>query len=475
MPAKLTEEDFYTRAVEKHKDRYDYSNVVWVSANSHVDIICRVHGVFSQKAQSHLQGQGCRKCAYNERELERASPENWYRQALEFMDKLHKDKPQIHFDLLSFRGSKRKIQYHCNIHNEGGYVNAAAVLKSLGCPKCSNEKSIHNDEDFCREKHAKFFKEFLVKAELLHGDKYDYSKSEYVCSRTKMLIKCKSDGTEFTQRPSAHLQGQGCPKCGYIAAGINTTKDQEVYKKSLQDPSIDKTLDLVSYAGMHKNCSFWCNIHNKETVITGSAAVLRDIICNSCKREDRLAKSNERFITEAVKRHGDKFDYSLCIGKYKTNRTSLKIRCTVHDKVFTTTANRHLVGAGGCPECARMMYGRWSPKVLLKNKEYFENEPCVLYFIKMWNDTGSWHKIGISKNLNSRLGQIASESGCNVELLHTFESNTMSCSKIEHKLQNKYKQFRFTSDIYFGGYTECFMFEDTHIKDIINFLNKTPS
>ena len=64
--------------------------------------------------------------------------------------------------------------------------------------------------------------EFISKARLVHGDKYDYSKVEYVNSRVKVCIICPTHG-EFYQFPSAHLYGYGCLKCpkNYRRIGIN--------------------------------------------------------------------------------------------------------------------------------------------------------------------------------------------------------------------------------------------------------------
>lgn len=54
--------------------------------------------------------------------------------------------------------------------------------------------------------------DFLKKAKQVHGDKYDYSKVEYVNSKTKICIICPIHG-EFWQRPNDHLNGHGCPNC----------------------------------------------------------------------------------------------------------------------------------------------------------------------------------------------------------------------------------------------------------------------
>ena len=53
-------------------------------------------------------------------------------------------------------------------------------------------------------------KDFINKANLIHNNKYDYSKVEYVNSKTKVCIICPKHG-EFWQTPRSHLIGQGCP------------------------------------------------------------------------------------------------------------------------------------------------------------------------------------------------------------------------------------------------------------------------
>lgn len=54
--------------------------------------------------------------------------------------------------------------------------------------------------------------DFIQKANVVHGDKYDYSKVVFKCVDEKVCIICPIHG-EFWQTPSAHLRGQGCPQC----------------------------------------------------------------------------------------------------------------------------------------------------------------------------------------------------------------------------------------------------------------------
>lgn len=55
---------FIRKALRKHGDRYEYSNVIYIKSSKKVEIICRVEGheSFWQKANSHLNGSGCPIC-----------------------------------------------------------------------------------------------------------------------------------------------------------------------------------------------------------------------------------------------------------------------------------------------------------------------------------------------------------------------------------------------------------------------------
>lgn len=58
--------------------------------------------------------------------------------------------------------------------------------------------------------------QFIAEAKSVHGDKYDYSKTEYLRNRDNVLIICPLHG-EFWQSPKSHLNGHGCPKCYFCS------------------------------------------------------------------------------------------------------------------------------------------------------------------------------------------------------------------------------------------------------------------
>lgn len=56
-------DSFVVKAIKKHGDRYDYSLVDYIDSQTKVKIICKEHGVFEQQPSAHLTGQHCNKCA----------------------------------------------------------------------------------------------------------------------------------------------------------------------------------------------------------------------------------------------------------------------------------------------------------------------------------------------------------------------------------------------------------------------------
>lgn len=84
------------------------------------------------------------------------------------------------------------------------YMTPSNHLQGQCCPKCKYETLSAN---FSLGK-----EEFIEIARQVHGDKYDYSKVEYINNHTDICIICPKHG-EFWQRPINHINGNGCPKC----------------------------------------------------------------------------------------------------------------------------------------------------------------------------------------------------------------------------------------------------------------------
>ena len=122
-------------------------------------------------------------------------------QFIERARKIHGNK--YDYSKTEYVNAENKVCIICPEHGEF-WQRPANHLSGKGCPVCGEIK---------RKAGAKLTTEqFIEKAKKIHGDKYDYSKVNYVGTTTKVCIICPEHG-EFWQKPYAHLNGHGCPGC----------------------------------------------------------------------------------------------------------------------------------------------------------------------------------------------------------------------------------------------------------------------
>ena len=185
----LTTEEFIERAKSVHGDKYDYSKTVYKKSTEKVCIICPIHGEFWQTPKIHLNGFGCSKCSHKHS----YTTMEW----IELAKKVHGDK--YDYTKVEYKNAFKKVCIICPKHGEF-WQTPNGHLNGDGCPKCFLDKQRKTTE------------EFIEKARQIHGNMYDYSKTNYINSRTKVCIICPTHG-EFWQIPSSHLNGRGCPVC----------------------------------------------------------------------------------------------------------------------------------------------------------------------------------------------------------------------------------------------------------------------
>ncbi len=187
-------QSFIEKAHKIHGDKYDYSKVEYHGTDIPVTIICPIHGEFQQRPSDHLKGWGCSKCSGKYK----PTTEEWVEKA----KKIH---PEFDYSKVIYKDNKTPVTIICKKHDEEFTVIPNNFLKGkINCPKCRAEYK-HN-------LYTKTTEQFIEDARKVHGDKYNYSKVEYIDKETPVIIICPIHG-EFKQRPSVHLSGWGCKKC----------------------------------------------------------------------------------------------------------------------------------------------------------------------------------------------------------------------------------------------------------------------
>lgn len=179
---------FIERSKLVHGDRYDYTKSIYTRSTNKIEIVCKKHGSFWQKASHHMNGIGCPICGGR-------SPyttESYICKAKE----VHGDK--YNYSLVVYSRHKDKIQIICPVHGVFNQI-AGDHLQGKGCSRCARNVRLTTEE-------------FILRAKQVHGDKYTYSNTVYISGHNKVTITCPKHG-DFTIDPQHFLKGIGCSSC----------------------------------------------------------------------------------------------------------------------------------------------------------------------------------------------------------------------------------------------------------------------
>jgi len=192
-------DEFLQKAQDVHGDRYNYSNVVMNGVDRPVAIICSQHGEFLQTPWNHYGARnGCPECGrMKSADCRRFTQEDFINRA----NVVHEFK--YDYSMVIYINSQTYVTIICKLHGEFQQV-PASHLQGVGCRQCGVVTAI--------DKQRLTVEEFIERAQKIHGDRYDYTETIWVDSKTHVSIRCKEHGT-FMQDPNNHLNGFGCKKC----------------------------------------------------------------------------------------------------------------------------------------------------------------------------------------------------------------------------------------------------------------------
>lgn len=158
------------------------------------------------------------------------------------------------YSLTDYSGVSKKVKIICPKH--GSFIKIARDhLNGQGCTQCSKE-SKYNTIRLGN-------KEYIKRAKVIHGGKYDYSKVEYKTLKDYIKIICPTHG-EFEQRADVHLKGEGCKKCYLIKRGDDsrlTIEDVVIKFKEIHGDKYDYS--KVEYSSYKSNITIICPIHGE--------------------------------------------------------------------------------------------------------------------------------------------------------------------------------------------------------------------
>jgi len=191
-------------------------------------------------------------------------------------------------------------------------------------------------------------KEIIEKFTEIHGDKYGYDKIKYVNRYTHVKIKRKKHKEYFKQKPSRHIMGRGCPKCGIEKSANSQRKPQEQWEREVNKKHKNfYDYSLVKYVNDSGKVKIICPEHG---IFEQSAGEHKGHGCQKCgyiTMANIYRKPQEQWEQESNDKHKNFYDYSLV--KYVNDSGKVKIICPEHG-IFEQAAGNHIRGQG-CPTC----------------------------------------------------------------------------------------------------------------------------
>jgi hypothetical protein len=200
-----SQEQFIKDAIGIHGNKYNYSKVKYIKGQIKVEIICNMHNfTFLQSPEGHLSGKGCKKCAVETSAKKQSkTKEEFIKQA----SSIHDNK--YDYSMVNYINKRTEIIIICKAGHKTLTTPYRHLSTKLGCDICKQSQIKENLQ-----------KNFIEQAEIIHGDKYDYSQVNYINNHTNVTIICKKFGHTFKQLPKTHIYSQGgctlcllCPSC----------------------------------------------------------------------------------------------------------------------------------------------------------------------------------------------------------------------------------------------------------------------
>jgi hypothetical protein len=333
---RYTIKEFIEKANRKHGDKYDYSESIYTRNEDMITIRCKDHGYFTQNANSHLQGNGCKECSKHKLG---DSLRMTLDQFIEKAKARHGDK--YDYTKVVYSNSSTDVIIGCPIHGDFKQ-RPANHFNSDGCAKCS--KLVISEE------YKKYtYGEFINESKKLNADRYNYDLSidtdKKIYATDKFNITCKIHGI-FNQQVNLHIAGANCPRCVAIEKNdMNRYTTEEFIRLATEIHGNKYDYSTTKYINTMTKVEIICKKCKKPfSQIPNSH--LRGSGCGFCNKGIR---NHFEFIEKAQSIHGDKYDYTKT--KYISSADKVIITCALTKRDFYQLPTNHLKIDRGCPCC----------------------------------------------------------------------------------------------------------------------------
>ena len=150
---RCTLDEFIAKAVKKHQDRYDYSDVNYINNSTKISIKCKACNTqLSMTPHDHTSGRGCRNCYVKSLFLD---TETFIKKSVQRHGLLYDYSESV------YTSSMDKIKIKCS-NGHTFFQRACSHISGDGCRQCADESQVGQKREF-----------FVGKRTILYYVKFD--------------------------------------------------------------------------------------------------------------------------------------------------------------------------------------------------------------------------------------------------------------------------------------------------------------
>ena len=197
--------------------------------------------------------------------------------------------------------------------------------------------------------------EFIERA--MRAAKRPVDLSLYVYSGTtkSSTAMCPIHGP-FKVKAGTLLRGDGCRKCVGKECGERQTHTRDKFiEMAIKAHGNKYDYSLVEYRGAKFKVAIQCPVHGIFHQIANQHVLGKGCKKCACEKHGKNCRiTQDEFLSEARKRHGDRYDLSEVVYQGRTKK--IKVICKEHGPFYPQAGNFGYLGSG-CPECGRELNG----------------------------------------------------------------------------------------------------------------------
>lgn len=346
-------ETFIAEAQVRHGDLYDYKDLVYVNAKTHVVIHCRKHKVrFEQTPDAHLSGSGCPGC--KRENIKQGNALNYAQRSVDFDEFLNRARAthgsHYQYDRSSYTGFGENVNITCPSH---GVFRQRAERHAKGseCRRCAIDKLKITEPTW----RSRIEEQFGATLSVLLPEGWSGF-------QTPVQASCSRHNHAWRLNAGALLNGTGCRHCvreqknqPRLQALRNALPSNLDYLADSQNPeflsfamaAFKTHASRYHYRENHfvsfsRQCQVTCAEHQAFKILPQEH--LDGAGCPVCDYQ-------RTFIAAARERFADRFDYTSTRFSHAHAKDRISVRCIKHDTSGTLSAEAHLRDTPFCSQC----------------------------------------------------------------------------------------------------------------------------